>query len=446
MLTVSVADALFQLCWGDGVITDISIFRDRTMKIHFVASFLIVFLILLARPSDAQQASLDQWARWRGPQGDGTAADQQPVTTWSESSNVIWKTKVPGKGHSSPIVTAQKIFLTTSDRQQGTQSVLCFDRASGQLIWNKLVNEGELPKKIHQKNTHASPSVATNGDLVFALFHNHQQQKLTALNFEGEVVWEKSLGAYKSLYPFGVGASPIVYGELLIVPHENESSSKIIAFEAATGEKRWTARRQHTNYSTPVVAHVDGKDQLLISGQAKVASFDPKDGKKNWSVPAKWDVTCGTLVWDQKRVYASGGYPVQQTVAVTNDGGQLVWEAPIKSYEQSMIVVGDHLYSLSDRGVIYCFDSATGKVAWKSRFEGPVSASPIYANGNLYFTAESGKTQVVKADPSKFELVATNQLGTAAFASFALVDDKIITRVGDDSTGTYQEWLYCLGE
>lgn len=420
--------------------------RDRIMKLYSFAAVLVVFLLLGTQIGVAQQAGIQQWSRWRGPQGDGASADQKPVTTWSESANVIWKTKVPGKGHSSPIVTAKKIFLTTSDQERGTQSVLCFDRDSGAAIWTKIVNEGELPAKIHQKNTHASPSVATNGNLVFALFQNHGQQILTALGFDGEVVWEKPLGEYKSLYPFGVGGSPIVHGDLLIVPHENEASSKILGLDAATGEKVWTARRQHTNYSTPVVANVGGKDQLLISGQSSVTSFNPSNGKKNWSVPAKWKVTCGTVVWDQDRIYASGGYPVPQTIAVSNDGSKEVWDAPIKAYEQSMIVVGDHVYSLSDRGVIYCFAGATGEIAWKSRFQGPVSASPVYANGNLYFTAESGKTIVIKADPTEFQPVATNQLGTDAFASFALVDNKIITRVGDDSSGEYQEWLYCLGQ
>jgi len=416
------------------------------MKIHLTAAILIVLLISMSETAVAQPAQAQQWARWRGPQGDGTAAEQTPVTDWSVSSNVIWKSKVPGKGHSSPIVTAARIFLTTSDQDKETQSVLCFDRGTGELIWTKVVNQGELPEKIHLKNTHASPSVAIHDDLVFALFHNHGEQKLIALNFDGSVVWEKSLGAYEGLYPFGVGASPIVYGELLIVPHENEASSNIFGLRAATGEKVWTARRQHTNYSTPVVANMRGKDQLLISGQSSVTSFNPTDGKKNWSVPAQWKVTCGTVVWDQERVYASGGYPVQQTIAVSSDGAKKVWDAPVKAYEQSMIVVGEHLYSLSDRGIIYCFDAATGEVAWKERFKGPVSASPIYANGNIYFTVESGETIIVKADPTKFQVVATNQLGTHAFASFALVGNKIITRVGDDSTGEYQEWLYCLGE
>ncbi len=416
------------------------------MKMHLAALSLVVLLILVSDTVIAQNANTQQWARWRGPQGDGTAADQRPVTQWSETSNVVWKTKVPGKGHSSPLVAADKIFLTTSDVDEGTQSVLCFDRDSGQQIWSKVVNQGELTEEIHQKNTHASPTVAIHGDLVFALFNNHGKQTLTALNFDGVVAWEKSLGEYKSKYPFGVGASPIVYEDLVIVPHENEIDSKMVALDVRTGETKWTAPREHTSYSTPVVAKVNDEDQLLISGRSSIASFNPEDGKQNWSVPAKWEVTCATMVWDQERVYASGGYPVRQTIAVTRDGSKKVWEAPVKSYEQSMIVVGDHLYSMSDRGVIFCFDSATGEVAWKERFKGPVSASPIYANGNLYFTAENGKTIVIKADPSEFQVVAKNQLGTRAFASFALVENKIITRVGDNSTGEYQEWLYCLGE
>lgn len=415
------------------------------MKSTFVMCCVAVLMLLGSQPAWSQQNEAN-WGRWRGPQGDGTAPGQNPVTTWSESSNVLWKSKVPGRGHSSPIVTADRIFLTTADQAAQTQSVLCYDRQTGQSLWSKLINRGGLPTKIHLKNTHASPSVAIAGDLVFALFLNHDQQILTALNFDGDVVWEKSMGPYKGKYPFGVGASPITYRDLVIVPHENEASSKIFAMVAANGEKKWSARRNHTNYSTPVVANTGGKEQLLISGNSSVTSFDPNTGKRNWSLPAKWAVTCGTAVWDQQRVYVSGGYPVQQTIAVASDGSAEVWDSPIKAYEQSMIVVDDYLYVLTDRGVISCINGATGDVTWKTRFEGPVSASPIYANGNLYFTAESGKTLVVKADPTSYQMVATNQLGTDAFASFALVDDKIITRVGDNSTGVYQQWLYCLGK
>ena len=219
-----------------------------------------------------------------------------------------------------------------------------------------------------------------------------------------------------------------------------------MAYDAETGERKWSAPRPSINYSTPVVANVAGKEQLLISGISKVASYDPMTGKENWAAPAKWLATCGTMVWNESTVFASGGYPGPQTLAVAADGsGKMLWEKPLKCYEQSMIVVDGFLYGITDKGVIFCFDAADGTEKWKRRFKGPVSASPVFANGMIYFTAENGQTMVIKANPEKFEEVATNQLGTSSFASFALADNKIYTRVGD-KRGGYQEWLYCIGE
>ena len=417
-----------------------------TSTFFLFATLVLPILIVCVSPTAYAQEDVSNWSRWRGPQGDGIAAGQTPVTAWSETSNVIWKSKVPGHGHSSPIVTADKIFLTTSDKAKGTQSVLCYDRDSGALVWENLVYKGKLPEKIHKKNTHASSSVAVHGDQLFALFFNAGRQLMVSFRFDGEKVWEKDLGPYETEYDFGSGASPIMYGDVVIVPHENAADGKIYGLNYATGETLWTIPRTHSSYSTPVVANVGGKDQLLISGHSGLTSYDPVGGKKNWSSPAKWKVTCATAVWDEDRIYASGGYPVRETIAVTNDGAKQVWELPLKSYEQSMIVVDDHLYLVTDRGILYCVHGATGEIAWKTRFKGPISASPVLAGGNIYFTAEDGQTLVFKPNPAKFEKVGINQLGTRAFASFALVDDRIITRVGDDSTGEYQEWLYCLGK
>ena len=407
--------------------------------------FAVAILFSFAAISvQAQQQSSD-WSRWRGPQGNGVADGQKPVTKWDESTNVIWKTKVPGKGHSSPLVTPDKIFLTTADKEKLTQSVLCYDRNSGELLWEKVAVTGSLPAKIHKKNTHASSTVAIYKDLVFSLFYHGDSQTLTAFKFDGEMAWEKKLDNYNAGYPFGSGASPIIYGDLLIIPHESKTG-ELIALDAATGEERWTAPRTHTSYSTPVVANVGGKFQLLLSGYRGLTSYNPDTGEKNWSTATKWSVTCATAVWDKDRVYASGGYPVQETIAVTSDGSKKLWDLPLKSYEQSMIVVDGHLYLVTDRGVLYCIDGETGEIAWKTRFKAPISASPVLAGGNIYFTAENGQTLIFKPNPEKFEKVATNQLGNSAFASFALVDNHIITRVGERKDGGYQEWLYCIGE
>ena len=370
------------------------------------------------------------------------------MTSWSATENVVWKTRVAGKGHSSPIVTDTKVFLSTADQAAGTQSVCAFDRSTGQQLWQTVVNASGLPKakEIHVNNTHASGTIAVGDDMIYVVFFNHNQKRLTALDFDGEIKWRKIVGNYASPYAFGTGASPIVYRSLVIVSNENVSDGQMIAFDRQTGDKVWNVARPSINYSTPVVANVSGKDQLLLSGLERVVSYDPNTGKENWSTKAAWQATCGTMVWNDELVFASGGYPAPQTLAIVADGsGRVLWSKPLKCYEQSMIVVDDHLYFITDRGVIYCVEPRTGKVMWKNRFKGPVSASPVAANGNIYFTAENGQTLVIKASPQRYQPVAANQLGNRAFASFGLSENRIYTRVGD-ARGGYQEWLYCIGK
>ncbi len=408
----------------------------------------VVTTLILASPLLSQ----DDWSRWRGPQGNGIAADGQiPPTSWDEDTNVVWKTKVPGRGHASPIVIGDKIFLATADQEQQSQSVICFDRATGKQLWLTEINNGELNPRMHPNNTHASPTIASDGQRVFVVFNNHEGIQLAAVDFEGKTLWKKVVGEFESRLPFGFGASPIVHGGNVIVTNQNNADSAIIAFAGASGEQVWKIDLPKSgNYSTPVVAEVAGKQQLLISGQKLVSSYDPASGKKLWSAIGKWDITCGTMVWDDDLVFASGGYPAQQTLAIKADGsGEMVWENPIKVYEQSMLLVDGHIYAHSDNGAIYCWRANDGQEMWKQRFasrKSPVSASPVFANGNVYFTAENGQTLVVKANPEKFEEVTRNKLGDESFASMAVCGNQIFTRVAMlDLDGNRQEWLFCLG-
>lgn len=409
----------------------------------------LAFMVVDAAQCSAQTAGSSDgstWSRWRGPNGNGIADDQEPVTTWGEDENVIWRVKIPGKGHASPMVTQDRIYLATADEAKDTQSVIALDRASGKEIWSTVVNTGKFAPRIHENNTHASPTIAVAGDRMFALFFNHNQVRVAALDLDGEILWQQGMGDYESPYPFGIGASPIVHGSLVIVPNENESYGGLVALQCATGKKEWSISRPSMNYSTPVIAEVAGKTQLLLSGQEKVAAWNPDTGKELWSVPAKWKVTCGTCVWDDDTVYASGGFPTQQTIAVVADGsGKVRWQRPIKSYEQSMIVVDGALYAHDNKGIIRCWDAKTGKEHWSERFRSPVSASPVFANGMIYFTSQSGHTLVIRANKEKYEEVAINRLGSEAFASFAIAGDRIYTRVGDASLEGAQ-WLVCLGE
>jgi len=423
----------------------------RKLFICFALTLSCSAVCFQAQAQEDPQTNAKDWARWRGPAGNGiAAADQKPPVKWSSTKNVIWKTKVPGVGHSSPIVLDSKIFLTTADVANQTQSVLCFDRKSGDQLWKTEINSGGFPAKIHRKNTHASPTVATDGKHLFAVFNHHDTVELAKLDLEGGIVWKKNVGQYSPVYEFGYGATPIVHGNNVIVCNENKVASAIVAYDKESGEENWRIKRNGiSSYSTPVVAKIDGKAQLLLSGGKTVKSFSPADGSENWSAPSNWQVSCGTLVWEAGLVFASGGFPAQQTLAVNSGDGAVVWSNPIKVYEQSLLVVDGYVYAHADNSVLYCWRAADGKEMWKSRFSKKKlgeSVSPVLAGGNIYFTSENGESVVVKQNPNEFELVARNQLGDLAFATPAFCDNRIYARVGDSTTGQDHQWLYCLGK
>ena len=339
-------------------------FYRQTMKIQFTAIVTILFFAVLAGHSNtaiAQSDSNYQWGTWRGANNNGVVEGQTVVTNWSKTENVLWSVEVPGRGHSTPIIVADRIFLTTADAKAKTQSVLCYDRNGGKQLWNTVVNEGNFNPRIHQKNTHASPTVACDGKHVFAMFNNDGQNQLAALDMDGKVLWQRHIAKYKTQYPFGSGSSPILHNGMLYVPNEANSECAIIVIDPVTGDevRRINRGGKFSSYSTPVVATVAGKEQLLISGGQKVNGYDPESGDELWSIPTKWQVSCGTMVWDGDMVFASGGFPAQQTLAINAKTGKLVWDKPVKFYEQSMVVHDGRLYGLSDRGVVYCWNAQT---------------------------------------------------------------------------------------
>ena len=189
-----------------------------------------------------------------------------------------------------------------------------------------------------------------------------------------------------------------------------------------------------------------GKDQLLISGGDKVSSFDPATGKALWNAPGTTAATCGTAVWEGDLVFASGGYPGAETVAVRADGSRIVaWKNVQRLYEQSLLAHDGHVYALTGAGIAFCWRATDGQEMWRQRLKGPVSASPVIAGDNIYWPNELGTLYVFKANPEKFDLVAENQIGTDSFPSPAICGGQIFLRVGDSSSGKRQEFLYCFG-
>jgi len=411
---------------------------------------LIFCLLLNCLLTHSAALAEDDWRVWRGPTSNGIAkAGETPPVEWNESKNIRWKTPVPGRGHSSPIVVNDQILITSADEKRQVQSVVCFDRASGKQLWKTEVNQGRFAPKIHSKNTHASPTLASNGEAVFAVFSHNESIQVTALDLEGNQQWQIRAGSFvPRAYQFGYAPSPILYEGKVIVAAEFEVNGFVAAFDQQTGKEVWRIKRpKKLNFSTPVVAHISGRDQLLLSGDAKVASFDPKTGRELWSTPSIWVVSCGTMVWDEDLVFASGGFPTKGTIAVKADGsGKVVWKNRVKCYEQSMLAYQGYLYAVDDNGIAYCWNAQTGEEQWKYRLGGKVSSSLVLANECLYLSNEQGKTFVFRTNPKKFELVAENQLGDECFATPALCGNQIFHRAANRSSGTRKETLYCIGK
>ena len=193
-------------------------------------------------------------------------------------------------------------------------------------------------------------------------------------------------------------------------------------------------------------AAVTGSDPLVVlSGLDQVAGYDPKTGKRRWSVPATTMATCGTVVWAGDLVFASGGYPGPGTFAVHADGSGVAWKNSVKCYEQSLLVVGEHLYAVSDNGVAYCWRCADGREAWKARLGGRYSASPVLVGDRIVVAGESGAVSVFAADPERFTLLGRSQLGDSVFATPAVVGDRAFFRYADGAGADRQEYLLCVG-
>jgi hypothetical protein len=408
----------------------------------------VVTLCLTASGQGASPGA-DDWPWWRGPNFNGIAADGQNVPTeWSTTQNVLWKVPVPGRGHASPTIVGDRIFLTTADESTQQQGIVCLSRKNGSQLWLSPLSRGGFPQT-HAKNTHATPTVACDGDRLFVALHHHNKLSLHCLDLDGKEVWKKDLGAYHpQKYEYGYAPSPLIYKDAVIVAADVESGGFLIAFDRASGKQNWrTSRPQSYSFSSPVVAHVAGKDQLLISGCDAVASYDPANGKLGWVVPGTTMATCGTMVWDGDLVFASGGYPKSETLCVKGDGSkQVLWRNGQKCYEQSMLAKDGYVYAVTDQGIAICWRGSDGQEMWKERLQGPVSSSPILVGDVIYSTNEAGTTYVFKASPQRYEGIAQNQLENEGFATMSVCGNRIYIRAATGSGPQRRETLYCIGK
>ncbi len=387
----------------------------------------------------------NDWPWWRGAGADGRSHGDNVPTRWSATENIAWRTAVPGRGHASPIVWGDRVYLASADEQAEKQLLLAFDRNTGDQIWNREVHQGEFMAK-HGKNSHASATPACDGERIYSVFVNHSALNVTATDLDGKQVWQTNAGTFGSEH--GYGSSPVLHKSLVIVLGDNLQRCFVAALDRSTGRVVWRTDRKttgrHGSYATPIVAEVAGKPQLLVSGMHSTSSYNPETGKLIWTCSGPAEVTACTLAFNDRLVFSSGGYPEKELLAIRANGrgdiskSHVVWRTGKGvTYVPSPICHKGKLYVVGDNGVTTCFEAETGKQVWQGRLEGNFSASPVCAGDLIFVTNEAGKTYVFRAG-SKFEIVAQNDLGGGGFASPAICGGQIFLRS--------EQQLFCIGK
>ena len=385
----------------------------------------------------------DDWPCWRGLAGDNIAIEpQDPPLHWSSEANVLWKADVPGRGHGSPTLWGDRIFIPTSDEKMETQSLLCYGRRTGKLLWQTEIHRGGFMHS-HPKGSHASSTAACDGSHVFITFMIQEWIWLTSLDFDGKIVWQKKLLPFKSFH--GYAPSPLLYKSLVIVPGDNPGYNYMAAVRRDTGDLAWLIHRtDYQSFASPIVGHVCGRDQLLVNGPLEVSSYDPNTGRRLWHCDGPSKEAAATVAFGKDLVYASAGYPAKNLLCIrADDSGDvtrthLVWQMKNKaSFVPSPLLHEGLLYLVNDGGEFMCMEAGTGKTVWKDRLDGGFSASPVLAGGNLFVPNEDGVTYVVKAGRS-FRIVATNDLADGGFATPVICGSRIYLRT--------LHRLYCIGK
>ncbi len=406
---------------------------------------LVIVCSLLLVPLLQVNAADTDWSGWRGPTRNGHAnPDQDPVVEWSVEQNITWKADIPGKGHGSPTVIGDQVFLATSIDEKEQRLLLCLDRKTGKSRWETIVHEGKATPPRNKKGTQASSTPACDGERLFINFLHDDAMYTSALSLAGEILWQQKISDY--VVHQGFGSSPVVYENLVIVSADNKSGGAIAGLERSTGKIIWKRDRpKMPNYPSPILLETSGKVQLLMTGCELVTSLDPLTGKENWEIEGATTECVTSTVTNGNLIYTSGGYPKNHIAAVRTDGsGKVEWENGVRVYVPSMLVKEGKLYGVTDAGVAMCWDATTGEEIWKGRLGGTFSASPILFDNRIYVTNEGGETFVIGASPDEFTVISKNKLGNVCFATPAICNSQIFYRSATESDGKRQESLYCI--
>ena len=380
------------------------------------------------------QALAADWTEFRGPGQQGHADATGLPTSWSETEHITWKTAIPGLGWSSPSIQGTQLWITTAVDDGHSLRALRLHRDTGVIEKEIEVFHKENPGQVHKKNSHASPTPVIRGDRVFVHFGKHGTACLTT---EGEIVWKTEL-EYEHRH--GPGGSPVLFENLLIVNCDGTDTQYVIALDVATGKPVWKQLRGEASmaYSTPTLVNVNGSPQLISVGGEWTVAYEPKTGKELWrfryptgysNVPRP--VTGFGLTFVSSGYNTPTLYALKLGLTGDLDETAVAWKmtkgAPRNS---SPLIVGNEFYMVSDNGIITCLDAQTGEQHWQERLGGDCSASPLFADGKIYITNETGMTKVI-APGKTYQELAINELPGRTLASLSVADNAIFLRTDE---------------
>ncbi len=437
-----------------------------------------VLLSSIVVAQDADQKLV--WPNFRGPNGSGTSDTATPPTTWSETENIAWKQKIPGRGSSSPIVINNRVYITSAmsteekpeekeltreeqfkkydtngdgelSREERRNAiamrrkafmteqkfmVLCYDRTSGDQVWQKVATKAMPHEAHHPDHGYASASPVTDGEYLYINFGSFG---LYCYDLEGNLKWKRDdLGKMKTRGTFGEGSSVAVHGDMVILPWDHEGQSRIEALNRNTGETIWkTLRDEPSAWATPLVVEVDGRKQIIHSGQNFSRGYDLETGKEIWKVSglSQRPVSCPTVFGEVGFFASARGGAILQAIPLNQKGdvssNGVAWSINRQTPDVPSLLLSENrlFFTGANGGILTCVNAETGEPFFSPQrlpIRG-VYSSPVAANGNVYITGRDGKTVVV-SDAVTFAVVSTNDVGEPVDATLALADEEIFIR------------------
>ncbi len=400
----------------------------------------IAVAVYLCLPSSA-----DDWTGWRGPLRNGVTDDTGVPTEWSASRNVRWKSVLPGVGISNPIIWQNRVMITASEgHDQSELHVICFDRETGTELWHQRL-WGTSPTLFYPHSGMASPSPVTDGERIFTFFGTGD---VFCFDMDGGLLWQRALAAEYGRFQnrFAASSSPLLFKDKLILQCDHYGDSYLVALNPVTGANLWKVDRPEAwhSWSSPQMVATTSRHELIISGSKKLDAYAPDSGQRLWTIRGLEQECIPTPVFANGLLYAVSG-PNGHHFAVRTGGTGDVTETHVEwkhrrgtSFVPSAIIIDDRYYLADDKGFARCWSIPSGKELWRKRFKGKYTASPVSADGKLFFVNETGTTLVLDATSSDYVELARNDVGEDVLSSPAISHGCFFLRTS--------KHLFCFGD